>query len=177
MALLITTFAPWKAHQTTNSSEELLSLVLAQYDLSTSVRFLRNLPVHFQLAPAQVLSAMYQHPPTTVICCGMAEQRSHLSLERYAHHAGTRLETTIDLPQLVAGLEWSTVSHDAGNFVCNALYYRLLEHINYNRLAVQGLFVHVPLLTDYNRQPLLQDFVSILSRLQPDTAAASESAA
>ncbi len=177
MALLITTFAPWKAHQTTNSSEELLSLVLAQYNLSPSVRLLRNLPVHFQLAPAQVLSALYQHPPTTVICCGMAEQRSHLNLERYAHHAGTRLETTVDLPQLAAGREWSTISHDAGNFVCNALYYRLLEHINDNRLTMQGLFIHIPPLTDYNRQPLLQDFVNVLSRLQPDTVTANQSAA
>jgi pyroglutamyl-peptidase len=170
MTLLITTFAPWKAHQTTNSSDELVTLVRDRHRLAPGTQFVRNLPVHFQLAPAQVLSAIYQHRPTTVICCGMAEQRSRLNLERYARRAGDRLETSLDLLQLTAGLEWSKISHDAGTFVCNALYYELLDHIRQNNLAVQTLFVHIPPLTDYNRQPLLQDFVSVLSRL-PSTAA------
>ncbi|RZM76541.1 pyroglutamyl-peptidase I family protein [Leptolyngbya iicbica] len=175
MTLLITTFAPWKAHQTTNSSDDLIMLVRDR--LPRGTRLVRNLPVHFQLAPTQVLSAIYQYRPTTVICCGMAEQRSRLNLERYAHRAGTRLETALDLSSLTAGLKWSTISHDAGTFVCNALYYDLLDHIRHNNLAVQALFVHIPPLTDYNRQPLRQDFESVLSRLSFKTSLDRRSAA
>ena len=166
MTLLITTFAPWKAHQATNSSDDLVALLCNNRLLPTQTHLLRHVPVHFQLAPSQVIAAVYQHRPTTVICCGMAERRSHLNLERYAHGPGERYETPLNLSPLTAGLQWTRISHDAGNFVCNALYYQLLGHIQKHDLAVQGLFLHVPLLNDYNRQLLTQDCVSVLSRLQ-----------
>ncbi|NEQ46400.1 MAG: peptidase C15 [Leptolyngbya sp. SIOISBB] len=166
MTLLITTFAPWKAHQTTNSSDDLVASLYELRLLPTQTRLVRNLPVHFQLAPSQVIAAVYQHRPTTVICCGMAETRSRLNLERYAHGPGERFETPLNLSQLAAGLKWTTISHNAGNFVCNALYYELLRHIQKHDLGIQSLFLHVPLLNNYNRQPLIQDCVSVLSRLQ-----------
>ncbi|MEM1280980.1 MAG: peptidase C15 [Cyanobacteria bacterium P01_H01_bin.152] len=175
MTLLITTFAPWKAHQTTNSSDDLVALLCNRQLLPTRTRVLRNLPVHFQLAPSQVIAAMYQYRPTTVVCCGMAETRSRLNLERYAHGLGERLETPLNLSQLAAGLEWTTISHNAGNFVCNALYYELLRHIQKHDLGVQSLFLHVPQLNNYNRQPLIQDFVSVLSRLPTGTTGSRHS--
>lgn len=170
MTLLITTFAPWKAHQTSNSSDDLVASLYEHQLLPTQTQWVRHLPVHFQLAPSQVIAAVYQHRPTTVVCCGMAETRSRLNLERYAHGPGERFETPLNLPQLAAGLQWTTISHNAGNFVCNALYYELLKHIQKQGLLVQSLFLHVPPLNRYNRHPLIHDCVSVLSRLQTDTA-------
>jgi pyroglutamyl-peptidase len=95
----------------------------------------------------------------------MAEQRSLLNLERYAHHQGHRWETSIDLPQLCANTQWTEISHDAGDYVCNDLYYRLLAYVNQHHLPIHCLFVHVPLLTQYNREPLVHDLAMMLSRL------------
>ena len=165
MTLLLTSFAPWKAHQKTNASDDLLALVEARRQLPPPTILMRQLPVHFQLAPGQVLTAVFHQRPAVVVCCGMAEERSLLNLERYAHHRGDRLETTLDLPPLCADTQWSTISHDAGSYVCNDLYYRLLAYIQKHRLATHCLFVHVPPLTAYNREPIARDFVTILSRL------------
>lgn len=177
MSLLITSFAPWKAHQTTNSSDDLLMLLRDRQGLPAQARLLRHLPVHFQLAPSQVIAALYQHRPTTVVCCGMAEARSRLNLERYAHGARDRYETPINLDHLAAELSWTDISHDAGNYVCNALYYDLLSHVRKHDLNVHCLFVHVPPLTDYNREPVMRDFAIVLARLQSGRSAGHLSAA
>ncbi|MEM6521575.1 MAG: peptidase C15 [Cyanobacteria bacterium P01_D01_bin.71] len=167
MTLLITSFAPWKAHQASNASDDLIMLLRDRQRLPQPIRLLRQLPVHFQLAPAQVIAALYQYRPTTVVCCGMAETRSLLNLEQYAHGAdAARLSTSINLQQLAAGLRWTTISHDAGTFVCNALYYELLRYIHRHNLDIRALFVHVPLLTSDNCEPLMNDMASLLSRLQ-----------
>lgn len=165
MTLLLTTFAPWKAHQYTNASDDLVELLEARRQLPPHTVLLRRLPVHFQLAPCQVLSAMLKQRPAVVVCCGMAERRSLLNLEKYAHRQGQRLETAIDLQTLCAQTQWTEISHDAGNYVCNDLYYQLLSYVNQYRLPIHCLFVHVPPLTPYNREPLVDDFSIILSQL------------
>ena len=165
MSLLVTSFAPWRAHQTTNASDDLLALLQRRQQLPKHTQVIRHLPVHYQLAPCQVLSAMLKQRPSAVVCCGMAEQRSLLNLERYAHHQGHRLETSINLPQLCAETQWTEISHDAGDYVCNDLYYRLLAYVNQHRLSIHCLFVHVPPLSQYNREPLVYDLATILSRL------------
>jgi len=177
MTLLLTSFAPWKAHQTTNSSDDLVLLLHDRGWLPATTQLLRHLPVHFQLAPGQVISAMYQYRPTTVVCCGMAETRSLLNLERYGRGHRDRHETPIDLGAIAAGLQWTEISQDAGNFVCNALYYELLGHVQKHDLDIQCLFVHVPPLNEYNREPLMQDFAAILSQLQARSSGSQLTAA
>lgn len=177
MTLLLTSFAPWKAHQTTNSSDDLVMLLRDRRCLPARTRLLRHLPVHFQLAPGQVISALYQHRPSTVVCCGMAETRSLLNLERYGHGHRDRHETPIDLAALTAGLQWTQISHDAGDFVCNALYYQLLGHVQKHDLNIQCLFVHVPPLNEYNREPIMRDCGTVLSRLQARSSASQLTAA
>ena len=165
MTLLLTSFAPWKAHQSTNSADDLIALVQARNQLPSQTLLMRHLPVHFQLAPGQVLAALFKHRPAAVVCCGMAEKRSFLSLERYAHHRRDRLETALCLPDLCAARQWTTISHDAGNYVCNALYYQLLECVQRYTLPTQCLFIHVPPILAYNREPLVHDFSQVLARI------------
>lgn len=169
MTLLITSFTTWKAHQTSNASDDLLVLLQKHQCLPTPVQLIRHLPVHFQLAPAQAIAALYQHRPATVVCCGMAETRSRLNLEQYAYGHRERLATSIDLKRLTAGLQYTDISHDAGNFVCNHLYYELLSHISKQALNIQALFVHVPPLSTHNAEPIMADMASVLMRLSEHT--------
>ncbi len=49
MTLLLTSFAPWKAHQSTNASDDLIALLSARQQLPPNTRLIRHLPVHVQL--------------------------------------------------------------------------------------------------------------------------------
>ena len=165
MTLLLTSFAPWKAHQSTNAADDLIALARARNQLPGQTLLMRHLPVHWQLASGQVLAALFKHRPAAVVCCGMAEKRSFLSLERYAHHRCDRLETTLCLPDLCADMPWTTISDDAGNYVCNALYYQLLDCVQRYSLSTQCLFIHVPPISACNRELLANDFSHVLARM------------
>jgi pyroglutamyl-peptidase len=165
MALLLTSFAPWRAHQASNAADDLVALLQARQQLPANTLLMRHLPVHFQLAPCQVITTIFQKRPAVVVCCGMAEQRSLLNLEQSARWQGDTQFTSLNLPHLIRGTHWTALSDDAGDYVCNYLYFRLLSYIQQHRLPIQALFVHVPLLTDHNRELLAHDFTLILSRL------------
>lgn len=165
-SLLLTSFAPWRAHQLSNTSDDIIALLQSRNQLPKNSQLIRHLPVHYQLAPCQVISAMLKTHPRVVVCCGMAEKRLLLNLEQYAQWDGKFLETSLNLYELCADTQWTRVSHDAGTYVCNYLYYQLLAHVHKHRWPIQCLFVHVPLLTRENRELIARDFALILSRLQ-----------
>lgn len=168
-SLLLTSFAPWRAHQLSNTSDDLLALLQSQGQIPEDAVLLRQLPVHFQLAPTEVIANLVTAKPAIVVCCGMAETRTHLTLERYGRLEGQCLTTSLDLPKLAIGTYWTDISEDAGDYVCNYLYFRLLTYIQENNLSTSGLFVHVPLLTQENQAWVAHDFALILKRLQTMT--------
>ena len=101
---------------------------------------------------------------TLLVHFGVAARREHVSLERFAHNwwqdlgdaAATRLlangptalESRLPLGAWAQALDGAAdlpwrVSHDAGNYVCNAtLYHSLLAAERYARC--DAVFVHVP---------------------------------
>ncbi len=97
--------------------------------------FLRKLPVEFELAPQYVLAKFNELRPKVLICCGMADLRHQ------------------------------QISHDVGEFVCNTLYYKTLEHLSSQEESHHSIFVHVPLITEENKSLLVADFISIIERL------------
>ena len=158
----------WKAHHRSNASDDLLNVLIEQDLLATldaEITFLRKLPVDFQQAPQRVLAQLDALQPDVVVCCGMAERRSQLTIESNGKHQTHELRTTIDVDRLVDGLAITHISHDAGAFVCNYLYYSILKHVDDRRLACQCLFVHVPLLNAGNRELIMKDFLTILRSL------------
>ncbi|NER78903.1 MAG: peptidase C15 [Leptolyngbya sp. SIO1D8] len=165
-SLLLTSFAPWRAHQPSNTSDDLIGLLQTRNQIPERTILVRQLPVHFQLAPCQVISAMVKTCPSVVVCCGMAEKRTFLTLEQYARWENKRLETSLKLPQLCIGTRWTDISRNAGTYVCNHLYYSLLAYVKKHRWPTQCLFVHVPLLTQHNQELVAHDFANILFRLQ-----------
>lgn len=166
---LVTTFATWRADQRSNAADDLVAEAIARGDLPTHWPVLRHLPVDFGAAPQQVRDAIAQDPPTGVLCCGMAEGRSRLSLERLGRDEDDRTwSTPLDLEHLSAGLCHTEISEDAGTFVCNALYADLLRGTEQGELpAVPVLFVHVPVLTAAGdgSEAIAADFARLIQRL------------
>ena len=119
----------------------------------------------FELAPQHVLERFNELRPKVLICCGMAEERTKLHIESRAVLGGEILQTSVDLEELTVDLAMTEISHDAGGFVCNTLYFKTLEHLSLQEENYHSIFLHVPVITEENRHLLLADFVSIIERL------------
>lgn len=163
--LLLTSFSPWKPHQINNSSDQLLGEVARIPDFESSLHFLRYLPVNLPIARDLTIFKIEQWQPDLVICCGMAESRHQLQVESQATVGQDTLKTRLNLAQLVSGIPQTTISHDAGRFVCNSLYHAILYYLQTTFPDRDGLFIHVPLLTATNREPIISDFCLLLERL------------
>ncbi|MGA1600910.1 MAG: peptidase C15 [Prochlorothrix sp.] len=75
------------------------------------------------------------------------------------------LQTQINLVSLIPDLTQTCISTDAGRFVCNGLYFRVLDWIDRHRSASQALFIHVPCITPDNEAAIVADFGTLLDRL------------
>jgi len=121
-----------------------------------------------------VTEAIDRLHPAFVLMVGQAGGRSELSVERVAvnrddaqapDNAGVLREdvpvvaegpaaylATLSVRQIVAGLRSAgfpaVVSNTAGLFVCNHLFYGVLNHITTHNLDTKAGFVHVPFLPE-----------------------------
>ncbi|MBW4542130.1 MAG: peptidase C15 [Myxacorys chilensis ATA2-1-KO14] len=171
MKILLTSFDTWEAHQQSNSSDDLLNALIERKVLTDDCYFLKKILVDFEVAPQTVIDQIAELEPELVICCGMAESRPFLSVESTGTYLDEALVTELDLEMLLEGTlcpphispEAATrVSHDAGNFVCNHLYYWVLKHNQEQNPNYRCLFIHVPLLTDDNLETVIHDFLAIM---------------
>jgi pyroglutamyl-peptidase len=162
--LLLTSFTTWLPHHTSNSSDDLLGIIQDINPLPDQLHFVRQLPVDFDQAPQLAIAQIEAIQPQAVVACGMAEERSRLSLESRAVIDEQVLTTPLCLDTLAEGLSITEISHDAGTFVCNATYHALLCHLS-QPAPRPCLFVHVPLLTDERQNQVVQDFCQILQRI------------
>src|SRR6476661_6354881 len=135
--ILLTSFDTWLPHQKSNSSDDLLAKI----------------------------SKINQLQPDTIICCGMAESRQKLTVESCACCDSDIRKTAVNLEPLVADLAATEISHEAGKFVCEALYYAVLKHICDSQIAAKCIFVHVPILTPDNADKIVADFLLVMRRL------------
>lgn len=171
--VLITSFQPWLSHQAENSSDVLLGLIEDgdERRCPEDCILLRKLPVNFVTAPQLVWQAVERDRPRIVVACGMAEGRSLLTVEQFARRGDKTLGTQLPLEQLIAGLPHTKISDNAGDFVCNSLYFDLLDGIAHGQAEAKSLgaavFVHVPVLNDENRLAIAADFTTFLGRLKP----------
>lgn len=161
--ILLTSFDTWLPHHQSNSSDDLLAKISAIESLPYSLTFLRQLPVDFQLAPIHAIAKINELQPDLIVCCGMAELRQKLTVESTAISNGEALKTTVPLEKLVATLTLTEISHEAGKFVCEALYYSVLKHIKHSKLPSHCIFIHIPILTNDNIELITKDFLSIIS--------------
>lgn len=114
------------------------------------------LPVSFRRAPEVILDAVERLRPRLVVAMGEARSRKKVSIERRAvnEQLAKNPDNDGDKPQgreVVKGgvkelftevdvdeIEGIVVSDDAGRYVCNTVYYRLLA------AGVRCVFLHLP---------------------------------
>ncbi|MBD2017264.1 peptidase C15 [Microcoleus sp. FACHB-53] len=163
--ILLTSFQTWLPHQKSNSSDDLLAEVAKLESFSHSLTFLRHLPVDISQASERAIAKINELQPDIIICCGMAESRRQLSVESNASQGDTVLHNSVDFDRLLDSSIGTTISHNAGKFVCEGLYYSVLNHLQKNDLKKHGLFIHVPVLTRNNIAEVLTDVELIMHRL------------
>ncbi len=166
-SILLTSFATWKPQQRSNSSDDLLLEMLHpdRRSVLPPIEVFRQLPVNLPIARGIAIAKFEQLQPALLLCCGMAESRPRLSVESTAVVQNHKRHTHYNLDVLTAGLSITEISHDAGRFVCNSLYYFMLDYITQHYPERHCLFIHVPVLTDHNRAAIVADFTALLQRL------------
>ncbi|MDZ8184958.1 MAG: peptidase C15 [Nostoc sp. ChiSLP02] len=163
--ILLTSFDTWLADQQSNSSDDLLVEVTKLQFFPHDLTFLRSLPVNIELASSQVIEKINAIQPDCIICCGMAASRTKLSVELTATCGESVLHAEVDLEKLAAGASAVEISHDCGKFVCEGLYYCVLDYLKQNKLSTRCIFVHVPVLDRENLSGILADFLLIVNKL------------
>ncbi len=165
--LLITGFEPFGG-EAVNPSWEVARALQGQR-IEDHVVQAAQLPCVFAEAPRVLLQAIAQARPRLVVALGLAGSRSALSFERVAvnlidariaDNAGaqpldepvlrgapaayfTRLPVKAMAAAVAAAGLPAELSHSAGSFVCNQVFYRLMHALR-RRPAVRGGFVHLP---------------------------------
>jgi pyroglutamyl-peptidase len=162
---LLTSFDTWLSDQQSNSSDDLLLEVAKLDPLPHNLTFLRQLPVDVHLASDRVIQKISELQPDCIICCGMAASRMQLTVEFCASWKESILQTGVDLEQLVSGARSIEISHDCGKFVCEGLYYSVLDHLRQSQIRANCIFVHVPVLHSENLVNIVADFVLIINKL------------
>ena len=169
--VLLTGFEPFD-QDTLNPSWEAVRL-LDETLINEDVRIIaRQLPCVFSQAPAHLHALIERFTPQMVIAVGLGPGRSDIALERVAINLidaripDNQGEQPIDIPvaaegptayfstlpikAMVAALRAAgipaTVSHTAGTFVCNQVFYSLQHTLAGS--TVRSGFMHVPLLTE-----------------------------
>ncbi|MEA5503090.1 peptidase C15 [Halotia wernerae UHCC 0503] len=163
--ILLTSFDIWLPDQQSNSSNDLLLEVAQLNSIPYDLTFLHQLPVNVQLASSLVIQKIDEFQPDYIICCGMAASRQQLSVEVSASCQKSVLQTTVDVEKLVWGAIATEISHDCGKFVCESLYYSVLDYLQQKQLTAHCIFVHVPVLTPENSAVIMADFELIIHRL------------
>ena len=185
--ILLTSFDIWLSQQESNSSDDLLLGLAKMASLSHDLKFLHRLPVDVQLASSLVIAKINELQPDYIICCGMAASRSQLSVEVLASRTSTlpvestnsadilpqesrnspenMLQTRVDLEKLLVGTAAVEISYDCGKFVCEGLYYSVLDYLHQSQLSIKCIFVHVPIFNPENLPKIIADFIVIINNL------------
>ena len=174
--ILLTSFDIWLSQQESNSSDDLLLGLAKMASLSHDLKFLHRLPVDVQLASSLVIAKINELQPDYIICCGMAASRSQLSVEVLASSTSTlpvestnspenMLQTRVDLEKLLVGTAAVEISYDCGKFVCEGLYYSVLDYLHQSQLSIKCIFVHVPIFNPENLPKIIADFIVIINNL------------
>jgi pyroglutamyl-peptidase len=106
----------------------------------------------------------------------MAASRSQLSVEVLASSTSTLpvestnspeniLQPRVDLEKLLVGTAAVEISYNCGKFVCEGLYYSVLDYLHQSQLSIKCIFVHVPIFNPENLPKIIADFIVIINNL------------
>lgn len=163
--VLMTGFAPFGG-ESVNPSWQAVSVLGARRDDVAAV----ELPCEFAASLPALRRAIEEHRPELVVCVGQAGGRTEVTPERVAinlvdaripDNAGAQpvdvpvvedgpaaYFTTLPVKACVAAIRAAgvpaSVSHTAGTYVCNQVFYGLMHLLATDFPGVRGGFVHVP---------------------------------
>jgi pyroglutamyl-peptidase len=163
--VLMTGFAPFGG-ESVNPSWQAVALLGARRDDVAAV----ELPCAFAASLPALRRAIKEHSPELVVCVGQAGGRAEVTPERVAinlidaripDNAGARpvdvpvvpdgpaaYFTTLPVKACVAAIRAAgvpaSVSHTAGTYVCNQVFYGLMHLLATDFPGLRGGFVHVP---------------------------------
>lgn len=132
------------------------------------------LPVAYERTADELRRVVRETEPDIVICFGQADGSTGISIERFAHNfdeatmtdndaasgSGTAIDevgpvaypSTLPVDAIVAALRAEGIpaapSRDAGGFLCNHVFYVLMQLLEEECPHAIGGFVHVPLLPE-----------------------------
>jgi pyroglutamyl-peptidase len=164
--ILLTGFAPFGGEASNPSWDAIAQLDGARIGGHRVVA--RRLPVEFGASLKALRRALRETSPALVLCVGQAGGRAQLSLERVAINlADARIPdnagaspvdapivaggpaayfATLPVKAMLAALRRAgipaEVSHTAGTYVCNEVFYGLMHALRNKR--VHGGFLHIP---------------------------------
>lgn len=164
-SILFTTFSTWEKEQLQNSSD----LFIPQFfsfagTLFDRVDYCRHLPVKINNAKKIVYEQLEKNVPDLIVLSGMAESREFVFAEKLARKKDKVCESTLQLNEAIEGTD-IRISDNAGQFVCENLYYNVLNYCKKNKLKSKCVFIHVPLLSKDVNNTFNEDFKKFLTNI------------
>ncbi|KFI03180.1 pyrrolidone-carboxylate peptidase [Bacillus sp. BSC154] len=170
--VLITGFDPFD-NETVNPSWE-AAKQLNGLETDEAIITTEQIPTVFRTALDTLRQAIQKHQPDIVICVGQAGGRMQITPERVAINlADARIPdneghqpideeisprgpaaywTGLPVKRMTAKMKENgipaAVSYTAGTFVCNYLFYGLMDHISRTSSHIRGGFIHIPFIPE-----------------------------
>lgn len=170
--VLLTGFEPFGGEKLNPSWEAVKQLHGEVIDGVTLVA--EQIPTVFGKSIEVIEKLIQQYNPDIVICVGQAGGRLHITPERVAININdARIPdnkgnqpidepiadkgpvaywSTLPIKRMVKNMQKSnipaSISHTAGTFVCNHIFYGLMDYITRTSLSIQGGFIHIPFIPE-----------------------------
>ena len=165
---LVTGFEPFGENAANPSAELALS-----FDGETAGEFQiagRVLPVEYGTSGGLLVEWLHELRPERVICCGLAAASSAVRVETIAFNlddspfpdnagivrenvyicatAPASLRATLPVERIITDCSARGIpiesSNDAGRYVCNHVFFRLMNELREARLPIAAGFIHLP---------------------------------
>jgi pyroglutamyl-peptidase len=167
MKILITAFEPF-GNRIKNSSLAVLDQLSNEIGELNVIKEI--LPVEHKKAPAELISLLESHQPDAVICLGEAGGTDYVRLEfvalnwmdfRISDNSGvvktdekinpngkSAYFSTLPLRNFEVTLTEKEIpveiSMTAGTFLCNQIFYVLMQYLDVNEIEIPAGFIHLP---------------------------------
>lgn len=192
MKILLTGFKPFNG-ENINPSTDLLNLIDSNYNGHEIHKL--ELDVVYEKDALNTINKIKEINPDLVLSIGQAGGRSHVTFEYFGlnmqsasipdndgkihilneiSNSDLAYKTNINVKKLVDNVDNNLfkISFHAGTFVCNDLYFNLLDYIYKNKLNIKCGFIHVPYLKsqtlnkpDYIPHMELESMLTVLKQI------------
>ena len=194
MKALVTGFEPFGTLEK-NPSWEAVKLIGDQLGENVTVKKLL-LPVEYERSAEILLQTLAEEKPDVIICTGVATKRcavmpEYLAVnvmdspmpdnsgktylyEKIEEEGEAVLYTSLPFPETLEAIHAAGVpcapSFDAGTYVCNTLFYRLMADLKYNHPNSFGGFIHLPPETKVASQDVARALEAVVLMMAKRTA-------